>query len=662
MPDSPEVKRARAKAYYAANAEEKRFKSAVRGIIDGRKPSSKTLAAYRWGEREINRIRALDPRFRAVLEDTHGVELEGLYANKTPLPPLNLPRVQVSAPPAQPPRPDYPQCLEETPEKGTGTPITWAQIETFWSGEVEKHNMGTSSARKIMRDGKLVAETYSKVYLDDVRRTFRQIRTEFAKADPGDNAVPVLRDAEGVMAWLRAKNTKTIIQVEADATAMDSAAGAVAARDDDDEEEVSSGSVATSVAGKRARARTKSTALKQVTQSYSKKLGHITTTFGAWGVFRDSLGTDVLQTYRGGFGEGEVGLFQAIQADREVQGNKAKSDLHAVPSYEMLVRYLPKIKSALGPSTTWLAAFLQVKLLGLRDNLGGIEIRGDDGRRFDPTVGDPSREDWYNRLSGEIYIAHFKTGKSRFGTPYSFDLSKHSDIKAAVDATLAPGHPETDRKWLVGIGRKKDGLPLPAGPKVKKAFIAAGLTFKQIHNGRLIDTSVTPLDVRHAQVTWKHREMSRRKPSLTATQISEKIAGFFNHASDVNIGYLRKTFDSLESHLATKSTTNAPTAALQPVQEAEEEEEEEERLEERRESNAKATTSAPTRAKKQPVNALRARAPPPRKLGRPVPPSPKSAPPPPNLGRPVRKRVPTQRAVESAQQQKRRGDARRRRS
>jgi hypothetical protein len=240
-------------------------------------------------------------------------------------------------------------------------------------------------------------------------------------------------------------------------------------------------------------------------------------------------------------------------------------------------------------------------------------------------------------------------------------LSKHADIKAAVDATLAAGHPEASRKWLVGIGRKKDGLPLLAGPKVKKAFIAAGLTFKQLHNGRLIDTSVTPLDVRHAQVTWKHREMSRRKPSLTATQISKKIAGFFNHASDVNIGYLRKTFDSLESHLATKSKTMLPTGALPPVQE--DEAEEEERLEERRESNAKATTSAPIRAKKQPVNALSARAPPIANRTRKQKPSPlKPASPPPARGgagqRPVRKRVPTQRAAESAQQHK----TRRRRS
>jgi hypothetical protein len=169
-----------------------------------------------------------------------------------------------------------------------------------------------------------------------------------------------------------------------------------------------------------------------------------------------------------------------------------------------------------------------------------------------------------------------------------------------------------------------------------------------------------------------------RKPSLTATQISEKIAGFFNHASDVNIGYLRKTFDSLESHLATKSKTNVPTGALPPVQEDETEEADEERLEERRESNAKATTSAPTRAKKQPVDALSARAPPvanrarkpsaTSRQERPAPrkqrPSPHKAasPPPPARGwagqRPMRKRVPTQRAAKSAQHQK----TRRRRS
>jgi len=60
----------------------------------------------------------------------------------------------------------------------------------------------------------------------------------------------------------------------------------------------------------------------------------------------------------------------------------------------MLLRYLPKIKEKLGVSTKYLAAFLQAKLLGLRDNLGGIEIRESDGKMYDSSIGDSSRADW----------------------------------------------------------------------------------------------------------------------------------------------------------------------------------------------------------------------------------------------------------------------------
>jgi hypothetical protein len=67
----------------------------------------------------------------------------------------------------------------------------------------------------------------------------------------------------------------------------------------------------------------------------------------------------------------------------------------------MLSRYLPRVKTALRPSITWLAAVRLVKLLGLRDNLGGIKIRTDDGIRLDPSIGDPSRDDSYNRRTGE---------------------------------------------------------------------------------------------------------------------------------------------------------------------------------------------------------------------------------------------------------------------
>jgi hypothetical protein len=99
IPDSPETKRARAKTHYAANIEEQRFKAKLHIILKGKKPNAKTLAAYRRGECDVDRIHALDDTYRTVLEDNHGVDLRAVYANKTPLLPINLPRVQVAPAP-----------------------------------------------------------------------------------------------------------------------------------------------------------------------------------------------------------------------------------------------------------------------------------------------------------------------------------------------------------------------------------------------------------------------------------------------------------------------------------------------------------------------------------------------------------------------------------
>jgi hypothetical protein len=131
-----------------------------RRVLKGIKPNAKTLAAYMWGEREVNRIRALDDTYRTVLKYAHDVDWKALYAGKTAMPPINLPRVQVAAAPTPPPRPHYPQDLQDTPKKGTGTPIYWANIDTFWSADLQKHNIGNNFARKVMRDGRLVADVY----------------------------------------------------------------------------------------------------------------------------------------------------------------------------------------------------------------------------------------------------------------------------------------------------------------------------------------------------------------------------------------------------------------------------------------------------------------------------------------------------------------------
>ena len=93
----------------------------------------------------------------------------------------------------------------------------------------------------------------------------------------------------------------------------------------------------------------------------------------------------------------------------------------------------------------------------------GIEIRETDGRRFDTTIGDPSREDWFNRRRGIIYISLLKMDKSAMGTPYELVLDQ--EMRDAIEVTLAPGALEANRKYLINVGLNKQGLPLPVGKK-----------------------------------------------------------------------------------------------------------------------------------------------------------------------------------------------------
>ncbi len=97
---------------------------------------------------------------------------------------------------------------------------------------------------------------------------------------PEDNAFPFLRRLDDIKDFLRETYQKTEAHLEADATVQDSSVGAVAGRDDDEEEEVTSGGtqLTKSSSGTKVRARDKSSALKDVTSSYLKKLGHVVTT------------------------------------------------------------------------------------------------------------------------------------------------------------------------------------------------------------------------------------------------------------------------------------------------------------------------------------------------------------------------------------------------
>ena len=148
-------------------------------------------------------------------------------------------------------------------------------------------------------------------------------------------------------------------------------------------------------------ARDKFSALKAFKADYAKRLGHILSTMRALQLFGYAMGTDVLAMYEGTFNAGQLSFKQVKAALVEVAENRTKNALSAIPSLSLLTSFLPKIKEKFGAgSTTYLACFLQVRLWGLRDNLGGIKIRENDGSFYDPTVGEESRKDWYNGRTG----------------------------------------------------------------------------------------------------------------------------------------------------------------------------------------------------------------------------------------------------------------------
>ena len=162
----------------------------------------------------------------------------------------------------------------------------------------------------------------------------------------------------------------------------------------------------------------------------------------------------------------------------------------------------------------------------------------DDGGIYAGTVGESSRKEWYNKKSGRLNISHFKTSKSSLGTPYDFDSKSIPELKNANDHTVRPDHPQTDRKYLVDVGIDKDGLPASVGEKIIQSFKSAGPVYNCLNKGKLKPTSPGLNNIRHAKIVRKHRDFQRKNPPLAATQMSDRIAGFFNHGNDINQGYL----------------------------------------------------------------------------------------------------------------------------
>jgi hypothetical protein len=64
---------------------------------------------------------------------------------------------------------------------------------------------------------------------------------------------------------------------------------------------------------------------------------------------------------------------------------------------------------------------------------------------------------------------------------------------------------------------------------------------------------------------WKHEDSQRKNTSLTAAQVSDCIAGLFNHGADVNQGYLRRTFNNLDNPKALKGGAALPSISEDDV-------------------------------------------------------------------------------------------------
>jgi hypothetical protein len=84
------------------------------------------------------------------------------------------------------------------------------------------------------------------------------------------------------------------------------------------------------------------------------------------------MGTDVLSMYEGTFKAGQVGFRQAKADVDEASLNRTRNVVNAIPSLKLLISFLPKIKEEFSAeSTTYLTAFLQVRLWGLKDDSAG---------------------------------------------------------------------------------------------------------------------------------------------------------------------------------------------------------------------------------------------------------------------------------------------------
>ena len=173
-----------------------------------------------------------------------------------------------------------------------------------------------------------------------------------------------------------------------------------------------------------------------------------------------------------------------------------KSAEGTVEALESIKARIPSVRDKYGAgSIEYLAALLQTNVVGLRGELGTVQVVKGPRSKLD---------NYYSRETGVLYISDFKT-KDKF-PPYKIKLPEGlmEEIEVSLDAKK--------RRFLMG--------------KTKLASSAYGLIVKKA-------LGVNVMDIRHSMIT---KLLDERGPSAASV---EGVAAMFKHSPAMTTRYYR---------------------------------------------------------------------------------------------------------------------------
>ncbi len=210
---------------------------------------------------------------------------------------------------------------------------------------------------------------------------------------------------------------------------------------------------------------------------------------------------------------------KAMKAENEKKKRAVedKTENGSVTAMADIKAGLEEIKNLKGEdSNIYLTCLLQVSVVGLRNNLGGTEVITKDTKRVDKL------EKWYNKDSGKLYIAKFKTG-DKF-QPYLVHFKPGDPVRQAIDKRLARKKKEAIKRNPLKpaidpylISRSSEYVR----KTVREAFKAVGLP------------GVNISEIRHSSES----ELIDQNP--TSLPHLNKVAEMFKHSKDTSGTYYR---------------------------------------------------------------------------------------------------------------------------